>query len=53
MSKLLFSLYLFFIKRTKGVFMKTKRIMGVGLNIWGCREQFNGLRNTSRHLNLF
>jgi len=29
--------------------------MGVGLNIWGCREQFNGLRRTStdRHLNLF
>jgi len=52
MSKLLFSLY-FFIKRTKGVFMETKRIMGVGLNIWGCREQFNGLRSTGRHLNLF
>jgi len=33
--------------------METKRIMGVGLNIWGCREQFNGLRSTGRHLNLF
>jgi len=33
--------------------METKRIMGIGLNIWGCREQFNGLRNTGRHLNLF
>jgi len=20
--------------------METKRIMGVGINIWGCREQF-------------
>jgi len=54
MSKL-FIFFLFFIKRTKGVFLETKRIMGVGLNIWGCREQFNGLRRTStdRHLNLF
>jgi len=33
--------------------MEIKRIMGVGLNIWGCREQFNGLRSTGRHLNLF
>jgi len=35
--------------------LETKRIMGVGLNIWGCREQFNDLRRTStdRHLNLF
>jgi len=46
MSKL-FIFFIFFIKRTKGVFLETKRIMGVGLNIWGCREQFNGLRRTS------
>jgi len=28
---------------------------GAGQNMWGCREQFSGLRRTStdRHLNLF